>query len=361
MAYSANIDEINGVLSSGVFTTLQNDSKESVATIGTINGFIDSSNNVLVGEMWDMERQKLQRYNELLTQRANVEMQLQTALTEALQLIKDYMGDDADLDSAKLPELKNTVKQIERQIANIQAMMRETKTVDTYDDEGKWTGSYEVPALANAALQQQINELQPVLDEANRLVEKIEGLQAIMDRSQAIIDQAYSQLQQYEKAVDNVENTGNIWATIAVGGINFLGGTGKTVENVVDGILWTGGGALFTIGDWLGFNTDNVRRNLASTIGTDVVGGAVSTIFEETAWGSSLNENSYYSYDSDAMQTIYDTANGAVTFMAEAVLPTPVAVVFGAMHNAGAKAEELYANDPDAVVGELQLVVSRVV
>lgn len=351
MAYSANIDEINGVLSSGVLTTLQNDSEESVATIGTINGFIDGSNNVLVGEMWDVERQKLQRYNELLTQRANVEMQLQTALTEALQLIKDYMGDDADLDSAKLPELKNTVKQIERQIANIQAMMRETKTVDTYDDEGKWTGSYEVPAHDNAALQQQINELQPVLDEANRLVEKIEGLQAIMDRSQAIIDQAYSQLQQYEKAVDNVENTGNIWATIAVGGINFLGGAGKTVENVVDGILWTGGGALFTIGDWLGFNTDNARRNLASTIGTDVVGGAVSTIFEETAWGSSLNANSYYSYDSDAMQTIYDTTNGAVTFMAEAVLPTPVAVAFGAMHNAGAKAEELYASDPDALGG----------
>lgn len=349
MAWSANATEIKSLLSSGILTTLQNDGNESLSATGAINGFISDSQQILVGEMWDIERQKLQKYNELLTERATVESQLQEAISEAVQLVIDYLGEDDDLDSAKLPEFKKNAKQLKKQIKNLNSMMLKVKLVDKYDDDGKFIESHYEPVYDKNDLQSQIDALQAELDETTRLIEKTEGLEAVLKQAEALLDQVYSQLRRYENDIDNLEKSSNIWSTIAVGGINLLGGVAKSFENVIDGAAWTAAGAVFTIGDWLGVDTNSARKRLASAIGTDVVGGAMSTLFEETRWGSSLNAGSYYSYD--RMNDIYNLGNHAVSLVAEAILPTPLAVAFGAMHNAGAKAEEFYSSNPDALGG----------
>lgn len=350
MAYSASINDINNALSSEIFSTIHNDSEVSLKTEQAINNFINNSNDVLVGNMWDIERGKLQKYNELLTQQSNVEKQLYNDLREALWLIKDYLGEDEELDLKNLDELKITVKDIEVKITNLRKLMRETKTVNVYEGD-TLISSYETSLYNNDALQEEIKKSQELLDEAKRLIDKIEGLENVMNKAQVILDQTYSQIEKYNNDVENIDNKGNILATGAVGLVNFVGGVGKSAENVIDGILWTGGGLIFTIGDWLGIDTTKGRQDLAEAIGTDVVGGAVSDFFEETTIGRSLNSNSYYSYDSLQMQGVYNCANGATTFVAEALLPTPLAIAFGSFHNIGAKSEELYASDMNALGG----------
>lgn len=350
MACSANINDINNALSSEIFSTIQNDSELSMKMEQVINDFVNNSNDILAGNMWDVEKRKLQKYMELLVRQSKVETQLYNDLKEALLLIKNYLGQYEELDLKNLDELKITVKDIESKIANLRKMMKETKIVNVYEKE-TLIKSYETSLYDNDYLRKEISNAQELLEKTKRLIDKIEGLEDVMNRAQVILNQTYSQIEKYNNDVESIDNNGNIWATGAVGLVNFAGGVGKVAENVVDGILWTGGGLIFTIGDWVGADTAKGRQDLARAIGTDVVGGVVSVFFEETEFGRDLNNNSYYSYDSQQMQGVHNLANGATTFVAETLLPTPVAVAFGSFHNVGAKAEELYANDTNSLGG----------
>ena len=214
MTCYANIEEINAALASTAFSSLNVDYEENRITLNTTQNFIYSSTEVLLGEVWDAVRGRLDQYCSIFESRQHVCEVIENTNKECLNIIREYLWPDTDLDIEQLQELKETAENIKKTIAKLSEMIRETKTVDTYDDEGNWTGSYEVPAYDNTALQQQIEELQPILEETNRLIEKIEGLEIIMTQVEKKLQTAYLELEKYIKSIENIDIGTNNFSSI---------------------------------------------------------------------------------------------------------------------------------------------------
>lgn len=185
------LDEINAALSSDVFSSFSNDSSESKTLSSAIENFIDGSRATLVGSNWDQYRSKLVQYNAALLSRINYAAKLGEAIQEALQLLKDYLGDDAMLDSSKLDEYKRQRQICSNSIDSLNAMLNETVTVKNVDSSGNVTYS-QVAAYDASEIRAQISLATETLKELDRLIEKIEGLDAVYSQAESILQDAFS-------------------------------------------------------------------------------------------------------------------------------------------------------------------------
>ena len=100
------LDEVDALLGSRATDTLSTDATEATNVNQAITDFVTGSKDKLVGASWDKYRTNLESIGAALQSRIALAQKLGAAIKEALQILKDYLGDDLMLDTSKLEEYK---------------------------------------------------------------------------------------------------------------------------------------------------------------------------------------------------------------------------------------------------------------
>ena len=106
--------QLIGVLKNNIDAEIP-DARNTKNQINSFRSVIGNSKN-LQGEMWNQVSKKLDKYSSLMDLRVESMEKLEAAYIKALQIVTDYMGDYDELDDSKLPELKESLLQLEKAI-----------------------------------------------------------------------------------------------------------------------------------------------------------------------------------------------------------------------------------------------------
>lgn len=197
------LDEIDAFLSSGTIDTLTIDSKESTNINEAIDSFVTGSNGKLIGNHWDTYRTKFDSFSKALQTRIAVANKLGAAISEALQLLKDYLGEDQMLDSSQLDEYKKQRQTCQNSIDNLNSMLTQTTQVQYTDASGQVQTRTEPLYDANE-IRSQIAVAQETLTELDRLITKIEGLDAVYNQAEGILKAAFGDIQTFQSEVEAI-------------------------------------------------------------------------------------------------------------------------------------------------------------
>lgn len=201
------LDELDAALSGSTLSTLNQDSKDSKSVNDAINAFCENTGGKLSGEQWDKVRGKLGQYQAALDVRIGLASNLAEAIEKALKMLKDYMGDDQMLDTSKLEEYKTERQKCVDSIATLNSMLNEMVEKKVQNADGTYTTSY-VHAYDTSAIKAQISVAEDTLKELDRIIEKIEGLDAIYKEAEAIMEEAYQQVVAFSSNVEAITPSG---------------------------------------------------------------------------------------------------------------------------------------------------------
>lgn len=197
------LDEIDAYLQSGTVDTLTVDSQEATSVQEAITSFVGTSKAQLAGQSWDDYRTKLESISEALQARIALAKKLGEAIQKALQLLKDYLGDDLYLDSDKLDVYKQQKQNCENSIAKLNGMLSATTQVE-YKDESGQTRTKSVALYDAGEIRAQIATAEETLKELDRLITKIEGLDAVYAQAEAILQEAFAGLDGFKNQVSGI-------------------------------------------------------------------------------------------------------------------------------------------------------------
>ena len=226
----------------------------------------------------------------------------------------------------------------------MQKMMLETVTVYEYDYKGNVISSHEEPSYDNATLQALINELQPILEETNRLIEKIEGLEVVMKEVEKKQNAALQKINKFEKEVKGASNFATFIDALVIG----TSGIAKVLENVNDGAVWVVSNGIASIMELFGNEEDArlLQLTAADFISIDYVGNINSKFYNETSFGKFIDTMS--SIDDDKRKDYQDKVTNGATWTLEMFLGATVSPyassAIGALSDIGKTAEITYQN-----------------
>ncbi len=200
------LDEIEAALASTTCSSLKTDSSESKDIHSSLHSFI-SARFRLRGEQWDKVRTKLQTYDEALQQRMELATKLEEAITKALQILKDYLGEDMMLDTAQLGEYQKQRTICQNSIDTLNHMLTETEEYSYTGADGK---TYTETRLKydSAAIRSQIAEAEATLKELDRIIKKIEGLDEVYAKAEAILKEAFAGIDTFKSSVEAIKPSG---------------------------------------------------------------------------------------------------------------------------------------------------------
>ena len=196
------LDEVEATNSSTLVSTLKNDSTDSANVNNAVALFVDSKDK-LSGPQWDKVRSKFAEYSNALDKRTAVAEKLNDAIKAALNLLIEYLGDDLMLDSSMLGEYESQKRTCQNSIDKLHAMLDEMETVTITDSNGKKT---EVTRhkYDQSTIKAQISSAEAVLAELQRLIDKINGLEAIYEQAVSILEPVFSEITEYGNIVSAI-------------------------------------------------------------------------------------------------------------------------------------------------------------
>lgn len=194
------LDEINAVLASNTFSVLDQDANDAETLQSAIVEFAEYSSGDLMGSQWDKYRSKMNQFKDVMKERALLAAKLSSAIKEALELLRDYLGDDLMLDSSRLDEYKHQRQVCENSIQSLNIMLNE-KVEEQYTDANGNIARRYVPVYNSNEVRSQIHLAQDTLLELDRLITKIEGLDPVYQRAEAILYSAFSELDGFKSHV----------------------------------------------------------------------------------------------------------------------------------------------------------------
>ena len=201
------LDEIDTFLGSNTFDVLTNDSTNSKNINSSIDSFINGTKDQLVGVNWDGYRNKMGQYNEVFSSGMQIASKMGDAIKEALELLKDYLGDDLMLDSSKLDYYRKQKAICENSIESLRSMLTASKTVESKDASGKTI--YTTQLLYDSSeINSKLSLAQETLTELDRLISKIEGLDEVYNKAEAILQDAFSGLDSFGTSVTSIKPDG---------------------------------------------------------------------------------------------------------------------------------------------------------
>ena len=138
---------------------------------------------------------------------------LETAMENALTLLKNYMGDEYSfLDDSKIPDIKESIQNIKAHISSLQGKIHAKRMVTYFihGPKGNVIGSYQrlenvFSAWEIQEFQRQVSLLLHDLDRCERKLEKLEGLCIVQSQAEQIIKDAVEEI--YSTYGEAVENT----------------------------------------------------------------------------------------------------------------------------------------------------------
>ena len=201
------LDEIDAVLGSGTCSSLSTDSQESKTTKDALSSYISNSKSTLKGEQWDKSRAKMETFSEALQARIALAESLMEAIKKALTLLKDYLGEDSMLDTEQLPEYQKQREICVSSIEKLNAMLTETHQVPHTGSDGSTYYTTE-SVYDSATIQAQIDQAKQVLAELDRIIKKIEGLEAVYNEAMGILEEAFAGIQPFQGKVTSITPSG---------------------------------------------------------------------------------------------------------------------------------------------------------
>lgn len=368
--YYADLGDMQYNLQGPALQSIGEYGEQIIDTLNAMEDFIDNSYNVLEGEVWDIKRSNYQKDCELLNFTKEQGELLEDTISNALETLREYLGDDTSLSTSQLPELNESIDNIQAEINNIKKMMEEkTKICQCGSDECE--GCVEIPKYDNGALQAQIDTLQIILDDAKALVAKIEGLKDVIIQINSTLNTTSDSIFDLVDEINREYNDRNFFkrgtATLGVGAISLLSGALEVGEDLFDALTWglgkgitlaSGGLAkgLFldesekvqlmanSVANW----SNNVSSDFARFIGRDLVGDGQEW-FYNTQIGQNLDENSIFSHDSQRMENVEKFSENGIKLVIKGLFGKhPYGIVASGLIDAGNKAEEIYSQAGNA-------------
>lgn len=200
-------DEISAALSSDIFDRLDADKQESTNLKGIVNGFISSSKANLTGDQYDTYRAQYELFNQALEQRIALADNLSSSIRQALQLLLDYLGEDLFLDTSKLDEYIFNRNKCQKSLDRLKVMLNETiETTYTGSDGRTYTRSEK--KYNSAEIQAQITLAEATLAELERIIKKVQGLDAVYAQAEGILNSAFSGISPFGSSVSAIKPDG---------------------------------------------------------------------------------------------------------------------------------------------------------
>ncbi len=198
-------DELDAALAFTTFDTLGQDSRDAASTGNQLVDFIEQSGAELSGEQWDAVRAKMAEFQNALGARATCAQHLGEAIQKALTMLKDYMAPDEMLDSSKLDEYKAAKKQCEDSIESLKGMLNEMKQVSypDPDNEGEYKTTW-VPMYDADTINAQIAVASATLQELDRIIKKVEGLDDVYKEAEALMEAAYQEVLEVSSKIASI-------------------------------------------------------------------------------------------------------------------------------------------------------------
>lgn len=157
-----------------------------------IQTFIEESqsNNKLIGDTWDLLRQRLTTCCEALEKRKQASISLVAAIDNANLILENYMAGYDSLDDSELPSLRAELTNAKNELARL-----ERGTIPVYDKDGNIV-SYSRDEAAIASTKAQIAKLE-------KLIKKLEELKPTDNSALAVLNSF--DLSTYQNAVNNLK------------------------------------------------------------------------------------------------------------------------------------------------------------
>lgn len=340
----ANLEEINNALSSTTFATLKDDFNENLQLISETKNFIYESSEKLVGDAWDQERKRLDKYCNVLEFKQQANEEISKLNIECLEMIKNYLEPYTDIDTEELDELEKTAIFIADEINELQNMMLEERTVEVLDSSGQIIETYTEPLYDIASLSSQIKELQYILDETDKLICKIKGFKHVLKQVKRKLKYGYKNIEDnYVRYAKSLTNS----VTLLDIGLNIILGIPKLGEKIMDLGAKLAKGYMYTTA-YANFGeavAEQLMKDTNSFIERDLVGEWVSSIYKDD--NNFLNK--YSSLEDDERKNLRNVATVAGEIYIGAVVPGGqwISTIIGAGFGNIEASEELYENTGD--------------
>lgn len=200
-------DELNAAMNSGIFDRLATDQEETRNLKEAINSFIAGSTVLLKGDIYDGYRTQLSTFNQALDQRIAIDGNMSTSIKEALQLLLDYLDGDLYLDTSKLEEYAYYRDICITSINKLYSMLNEQYEVRYTGSDGRTHVSYS-PVYDSNKVKEQIAQAEEVLTELDRIIKKVQGLDAVYAQAESILNSAFSEISPFGSAVTAIKPDG---------------------------------------------------------------------------------------------------------------------------------------------------------
>ena len=195
-------DELKATLSSGTLDMFEKEESESKTLNDAINNFVTSNKDKLSGEQYDKFRSQFEKFSESLGKRMALAASLGAAIKEAIQLLVDYIGEDTCLDSSKLDEYKQERQTCANSIDTLKGMLSATQQVE---QNGVMVT---VSKYDSSEINQKIALAEQTLTELDRIIAKVEGLDAVYAKAEAILSGVFSQIDGFKSTVASITPSG---------------------------------------------------------------------------------------------------------------------------------------------------------
>ena len=200
------MEDLDNGMADSTFKNLKNDNAESTKLKDSISEFT-SDKERLKGEQWDTVKKKINEFQPLLEERGKVADKLIEAIKSAIGVLKEYLGEDQMLDTSQLEDYKEEKRKVEQTISDLKAKLLETVTEEV-DDGAGGTETITKPKYNADDINKQIAAAEETLKELDRIIKKIEGLDAVYEKAMGIIEEAAAEIAKFQTNVEQVKPSG---------------------------------------------------------------------------------------------------------------------------------------------------------
>ena len=198
-------DELDAFLKSSMVSSLKQDLEDTKGLSNLIKSF--RNNKVLKGDSWKLAYDKLEIFDNALTERMNAADELGEAIQYAITTLQKCMDDYDMMDTSQLPELKIVYDKLVIEQENLQNNIKTgaTKIVSKGLDEDGEEILETVPdedQMEN--WKNQLAEVNEQMTKAKKLITALEDLQKKYEEIEKVLDAAMAKVASFGSSVGNI-------------------------------------------------------------------------------------------------------------------------------------------------------------
>ena len=200
-------NELQAAYNYSTLANLSTDQAESKNMNTLLTEFM--SEGSLQGDAWKSVQAKLSEYSNVLNQRFTVAQSLSEAISKALGILIDYIEEYPYLDYDELKDIKIAREESLSKIEEIRGQLdaKEYVVIKKAENEGEedtWGYAYVVKEPQRTYLEERINEIEVEILKIDKLIEKLEGLEAVYNEAESILEAAFAEVDRFGTAVAQI-------------------------------------------------------------------------------------------------------------------------------------------------------------